>query len=158
MQYTQANLEDAIYLATVAHSGQTDKNGAPYILHPLRVGLYFGEISYQIAGVLHDTVEDAHVTLATVKASFGEEIMEAIDALTHRKGERNIDYWHRIAENDIAYAVKFSDIKDNKDRLYLIEDDETHDRLKKKYIEAKKVIMEHRNFVEWDEIRLDRKL
>ncbi len=31
------NLEKAILIATTAHQGQTDKAGATYILHPLRV-------------------------------------------------------------------------------------------------------------------------
>ena len=30
-------IEDAIRLALDKHHGQTDKSGAPYILHPLRV-------------------------------------------------------------------------------------------------------------------------
>jgi hypothetical protein len=33
------SLEDAIALAALAHHGQVDKAGVPYILHPLRVML-----------------------------------------------------------------------------------------------------------------------
>ena len=32
-----ATLEDAISIAALAHKGQTDKSGAPYLLHPLRM-------------------------------------------------------------------------------------------------------------------------
>jgi len=31
------NLEQAISIASLAHAGQLDKGGEPYILHPLRV-------------------------------------------------------------------------------------------------------------------------
>ena len=34
-----STLERAIAIAATAHAGQTDKAGAPYILHPLRVML-----------------------------------------------------------------------------------------------------------------------
>ena len=33
---SMATLEKAIELAARAHAGQTDKQGLPYILHPLR--------------------------------------------------------------------------------------------------------------------------
>ena len=33
------DLEDAIALAALAHRGQVDKAGAPYMLHPLRMML-----------------------------------------------------------------------------------------------------------------------
>jgi len=36
---TCALLERAISIAVEAHRGQEDKNGAPYILHPLRMML-----------------------------------------------------------------------------------------------------------------------
>lgn len=37
MKTEHATLNDAIVLATRAHAGQTDKAGADYIAHPLRV-------------------------------------------------------------------------------------------------------------------------
>ncbi|MBM3151882.1 MAG: hypothetical protein FJ189_01810 [Gammaproteobacteria bacterium] len=48
-----------VEIALVAHSGQTDKAGAPYLLHPLRVMPAQETDAARIAGVLHDVVEDS---------------------------------------------------------------------------------------------------
>jgi (p)ppGpp synthase/HD superfamily hydrolase len=48
------DLEDAIALAALAHRGQRDKNGAPYILHPLRLMLRMETDPRRIVAVLHD--------------------------------------------------------------------------------------------------------
>ena len=53
-----ATLGRAIAIAAEAHSGQFDKAGAPYILHPLRVMLSLSTEEERIVGVLHDLVED----------------------------------------------------------------------------------------------------
>ena len=55
-------LEDAIALAAEAHAGQTDKAGAPYILHLLRVMQAQQSTEARMAGVLHDLVEDTDYT------------------------------------------------------------------------------------------------
>ena len=52
------NLEKAIKIAVEAHTGQVDKGGNPYILHPLRVMLSLDTEEERIVGVLHDVVED----------------------------------------------------------------------------------------------------
>ena len=52
------NLEKAIKIAVEAHTGQVDKGGNPYILHPLRVMLSLDLEEERIVGVLHDVVED----------------------------------------------------------------------------------------------------
>ena len=51
-------LNQAIALAALAHEGQTDKAGAPYILHSLRVMLRCQGETAQICAVLHDVLED----------------------------------------------------------------------------------------------------
>ena len=46
-----------VEIALLAHSGQTDKAGAPYLLHPLRVMPAQETDAARIAGVLHNVVE-----------------------------------------------------------------------------------------------------
>ena len=54
-----STLERAIQIAALAHAGQFDKAGQPYILHPLRVMFRMEEEHERIAAVLHDVVEDS---------------------------------------------------------------------------------------------------
>ena len=45
------NLEKAIKIAVEAHTGQVDKGGNPYILHPLRVMLSLNSEEERIVGI-----------------------------------------------------------------------------------------------------------
>ena len=56
------NLEQAISIASLAHAGQLDKGGEPYILHPLRVMMKLKDYDLRIIAVLHDVIEDTKVT------------------------------------------------------------------------------------------------
>ena len=56
-----STLEKAIALAAIAHEGQTDKAGAPYILHPLRMMLTLQTPEERMVAVLHDVVEDSAI-------------------------------------------------------------------------------------------------
>jgi (p)ppGpp synthase/HD superfamily hydrolase len=58
-----STLERAITIAAAAHARQKERNGAPYILHPIRVMLAVSTPVQQMAAVLHDVVEDTAVTL-----------------------------------------------------------------------------------------------
>lgn len=62
MEEDHSLLESAIALAVNAHCGRTDKGGAPYILHLLRVMLGLNGPREMMAGVLHDVVEDSGLT------------------------------------------------------------------------------------------------
>lgn len=59
-----STLERAIEIARKAHEGQSDKGGAPYITHPLRVMERAGPEEAKMAAVLHDVVEDTTVIIA----------------------------------------------------------------------------------------------
>lgn len=112
-------LQRAIHFATVAHEGQLDKAGAPYILHPLRVA--FSLVGYApesgiIAALLHDVVEDTAVTLKDIETTFGGYVAEIVDALTRRKGESYEAFIDRIHECPVATFVKIADIQDNLSR------------------------------------------
>lgn len=109
-------LSEAIGVAVIAHAGQYDLAGEPYILHPLRVMGAFKSETERIVAVLHDVVEDTFVTLESLRdAGFSNEIVEAIDALTKRAGETRMDAAKRAKENKIARAVKLEDVWDNMD-------------------------------------------
>ena len=109
-----STLEKARAIAAEAHAGVLDKGGSPYVLHPLRVMLQMETPVGQIAAVLHDVVEDTAVTLQDLKAAgFPSEVIEAVDALTKRDGERRLDAAARARANPIARAVKLADVADN---------------------------------------------
>ena len=78
------NLENAIKIAVEAHTGQVDKGGNPYILHPLRVMLSVHREEERIAGVLHDVVEDcAGWSWERLEAEgFSEEIIQALKSVS----------------------------------------------------------------------------
>jgi (p)ppGpp synthase/HD superfamily hydrolase len=97
-----ATLEKAISIAVRAHRGQTDKAGAPYILHPLRLMMRMNSEAARIAAVLHDAVEDSggRVTLERLgDAGFSKDIVHAVDCLTRRHRERYDDFIARARAN-----------------------------------------------------------
>jgi len=110
------NLEDAILLAAQAHLGQKDKNGQPYILHPLRVMLRLESARERIVGVLHDVIEDTPTTLDDLRArGYPEDLVSAIDHMTRREDETYEQFTERAASNPIARRVKLADLEDNLD-------------------------------------------
>ncbi len=117
-----STLERAIAIAAQAHTGQLDKGGQPYILHPLRVMLRVTGVPERIAAVLHDVVEDSPVTLDDLRAEgFGQDVLDGLEALTKRPGETRIEAAHRAARNRIARTVKLADNAENLDLSRIVE-------------------------------------
>jgi len=115
-----STLERAIQIAVEAHAGQTDKADRPYILHPLRVMFAVDDDDARTAAVLHDTLEDTSITVDQLREEgFGEEIIEAVEALTKMEGEDYTAFVERAARNPIARRVKLADIEDNMDLFRL---------------------------------------
>ena len=111
-----STLERAVEIAAQAHAGALDKSGMPYLLHPLRVMLNVSLPADRIAAVLHDVVEDTTVTLEDLRREgFSVEILEAVDALTKRKGETRMQSGRRAQSVPVARRVKLADVKDNMD-------------------------------------------
>lgn len=108
----------AIALARIAHEGQKDKGGHPFVGHPLRVMARLApDEALMTIGVLHDVIEDTPVTKTILATMFPFEIVEAVDALSQRKeaGESYRDYLDRVAQNELAVRVKLADLRDNMD-------------------------------------------
>lgn len=82
-RYTQA-----ITLAARAHEGQVRKGTKlPYIVHPVGVAAlvakYGGDEDQQIAGLLHDVLEDAGEHLAVdIEQAFGTRVLRIVRACT----------------------------------------------------------------------------
>ena len=111
-----ATLARAIAIAAEAHQGQQDKAGAPYVLHPLRLMLRMHTEAEMMAAVLHDVVEDTPWTLEQLRQEgFSEEVLAAVEAVTHRAGETYEAYLARAAADPIARKVKRADLEDNMD-------------------------------------------
>lgn len=109
-------LELAIRLASGKHTGLTDKAGAAYILHPLRVMFAVEGTTARIAAVLHDVVEDTPTTLEDLKAAgIPEEAVRIVDLLTRRPGQSKTAYYRRLAVDPTARAIKLADLQDNMD-------------------------------------------
>ncbi|WP_440764401.1 HD domain-containing protein [Natronorubrum sp. DTA7] len=129
-------LERAIEIALEAHTGQTDKSGNTYILHPLRVMLEQDTEEAMIAAVLHDVVEDSDWEIEDLrqdeKTRFPTESLEAVEKLTKTSEDTYDEFVEQAAEHPISREVKRADIEDNMDltRLESIDDD-TLDRVKK---------------------------
>lgn len=109
-----STLENAIRIAAAAHDGVKDKQGQPYILHPLRVMLRCINPDAQIVGVLHDVVEDTDLTLEDIaREGFSQPILEALKLVTHEKAVAYATYVIGCKANAIAREVKLADLNDN---------------------------------------------
>ncbi|HEY6379814.1 MAG TPA: hypothetical protein VI316_11615 [Candidatus Dormibacteraeota bacterium] len=138
-------VDDAIIMATEAHRGQRDKGrpNLPYITHPMRVMASFDDPVLQMIAVLHDAVEDGPLTLEEIQeAGAPGRVVAGIDAMTHRTGESDDEYWARVRANSDALAVKLVDIEDNSDpgRLKLLPT-EVAERLSDKYVRARTALL-----------------
>ena len=85
-------LSHAIIFAAQAHTGQYRKDGkTPYINHPLEVmnlvvlNVEKAREEVLIAAVLHDVVEDTHITSAEIKEKFGQDVARLVAELTDDK-------------------------------------------------------------------------
>lgn len=136
-------LEKAIQIAIEAHQGQTDKAGAPYLLHLIRVMNTGQTEDERICGILHDLVEDTPWTFEALRREgFSEEVIRALVCVTKQPNEPYTHFIERIKKNSLATKVKLNDLRDNMDitRLTFITEEDTQ-RLNK-YLKAYHSLLE----------------
>ena len=136
-------LEKAIQIAIEAHQGQTDRAGASYILHLIRVMNAGQTKNEKICGILHDLVEDTPWTFEALrKEGFSEEVISALVCVTKQPNEPYTQFIERIKKNSLATKVKLNDLRDNMDitRLTFITEEDTQ-RLNK-YLKAYHSLLE----------------
>lgn len=114
------NIKKAMNIAYQAHKNQVDKNGYPYIAHPLHLAEQMTTENTAITALLHDVVEDSDITVFDLENyGFDTEIIKAVKLLTRQNNITYKEYIEKIKTNDIARTVKIADLKHNLDMTRL---------------------------------------
>ena len=134
-------LETCEFIARIAHKGQSDKSGKPYIQHPLTVAKGVETEDEKCVALLHDVLEDSNFTAEDLRsANIPEQVIVAVEILTHKDGVSYDDYITEIKKNDLARKVKMSDLKHNMDLSRLEAVTEKDLQRKEKYERAYQVL------------------
>ncbi len=115
MIYTELT-KKAMRIAFDVHKEQTDKTGLPYIYHPIHLAEQMDNETTVCVALLHDVVEDSDVTIDVLRTyGFTDEILAAIQLLTHEESVPYMEYVAKIKTNPIAKQVKLADLAHNSD-------------------------------------------
>ena len=83
---TLERVKKAYDYANALHSGQIRQSGEPYIIHPLNVAYILAEMHADgdtlCAGLLHDTLEDTHITKEDIAHEFNKDVANLVDGVT----------------------------------------------------------------------------
>ena len=131
-------------IAAEAHAGQLDKIGVPYIEHPRAVaaGLAPFGVGMQMAGLLHDVLEDSEVTAEQlVRAGVPWTVVTTVRRVTNRPGASYAAMLDGISMEYCACLVKISDNAHNShpDRSAQLPE-EKRARLAAKYSHARSIL------------------
>ena len=107
-------VKKAFKMAEDAHQGMRRKSGEPYIIHPLSVATIVSEeiglgVKSIISALLHDVVEDTHLTIEDIENGFGKKIATIIDGLTKISGVFDKETNSLQAENFRKMLLTLSD-------------------------------------------------
>ncbi|MBN8282272.1 bifunctional (p)ppGpp synthetase/guanosine-3',5'-bis(diphosphate) 3'-pyrophosphohydrolase [Zoogloea sp.] len=79
-------IEAAYHFSADAHQGQVRKSGEPYISHPVAVAEILAgwhlDAQALCAALLHDVMEDTHITKAEISERFGRTTAELVDGVS----------------------------------------------------------------------------
>lgn len=126
MIYTELT-KKAMLIAYQAHKDMSDKNGIPYIFHPIHLAEQMDSEKAVIVALLHDVVEDTDWTMSGLEQEgFPKDVIDALNLLTHNDEIEYLEYIRQInqSSNPYAKAVKLADLKHNSDLSRLQKIDE----------------------------------
>jgi len=107
-------IEKSLEIALDAYSGQTDKAGKTYILHPLRLMAQMETEEEMAVALLHDVIEDSEYTTEDLlNNGIPAGVVEAVQCLTKKPDENYESFIERVLENKLATKIKQADIEDN---------------------------------------------
>lgn len=99
-------------LAGGAHAGQVDKIGVPYIEHVRAVAAGVAPFGpeLEMAGLLHDVIEDTDWTAEQLRAAgISNVVLSIVEAVTNQPGVPYAEKIHHITSSRDATLVKIAD-------------------------------------------------
>lgn len=109
-------VELALRFALIAHAGEVDRGGAPYILHLIRVMSAFSDPVSQAIALLHDVIEDTTTTADDLRLEgFPEVVVAGVLLLTRDAGESYVSYIERAGSSALTRRIKLEDLRHNMD-------------------------------------------
>ena len=123
-----------------AHKSQKRYSGDPYFVHVAAVGYTLAEMGLDpktiSAGLLHDTVEDAHVSEEDIEREFDKEIRFLVDGVTklgklkYRGAERHVESLRKLfvstAKDLRVIIIKLADRLHNVSTLKFVPKEKQH--------------------------------
>ncbi|MBI4250192.1 bifunctional (p)ppGpp synthetase/guanosine-3',5'-bis(diphosphate) 3'-pyrophosphohydrolase [Candidatus Uhrbacteria bacterium] len=119
----------ALALAEEAHRGQYRDDGAPYVIHPIRMAVsLIKEFGYDApalisAALLHDVIEDTPMTFSRIQKACGTHVASHVGDLTDARPEHETESMKRLRKQKKLIAlldkskgsriIKCADILDN---------------------------------------------
>ena len=137
-------VELARQLAKEYHKGQVDKAGVDYFSgHITSVVNGVSTVEEKIVAYLHDTLEDTEFSyLDLMVLGFSDKVINGIIFITKDKKEKYEDYLKHVKSNELARAVKLSDLTNNMDLSRLKKITEVDKKRLEKYKKAYKYLKE----------------
>lgn len=110
--------QKALLLACRLHKGRKRDDGRDYVEHVLEVCRYLLNFGIRdgiilAAALLHDTVEDKHITLSLLAKRIGKEVAYLVDLLTKYVHETIKEYYDKIKQDVRAIIIKAADRTSN---------------------------------------------
>lgn len=110
---TEEMVVQARELSKLIHHGQVDEQGMSHYdyLNALAEDCYFDEM--KAVAYLQDAAEHRpdRISVGDIRRQFGDEIGDAVDAMTRRPRECSEDYYVRLKQNPLALGVKMKDLR-----------------------------------------------
>jgi GTP diphosphokinase / guanosine-3',5'-bis(diphosphate) 3'-diphosphatase len=118
-------IEFTLGLVTQAHAGQQEKDGNPYVWHPIRVALGIRDDGYKgdfeadqhllrTIALLHDVIEDTHFkTDHLERLGYAEEVLRPLWFLTRTPQQKYEGHIYLCNSCEQARIVKISDLRDH---------------------------------------------
>ena len=107
------SLKDAVEFTKRRHGNQKRMQGTAYYEHPITVARLLKTkgfpVSYQIAGLFHDLLEDTKTTYDEILHLTDEGVAEAVRKVTKEDGYDMAEYIDRISKDEMARMVKLAD-------------------------------------------------